>query len=503
MADERENVRPPEKTLTPGAKPDAKLVAPIPSQKDVPIGFGTISPEMERYRAMIAKDPGSRVFAALAELYRKAGMLDEAVRLCLDGTKAHPKYMSGRVALARAYFDKGMIKEAKEEVRTVVSITPDNILANKILGEIQLLEGDAGEAAESFMKVLALAPDDAEAKEKLLEAQKGPKKRQVPRDKKEEILEGEILEDLAEGETSEIIEDVMPLEDDEEILEEEGREPALRGGPSTDKPLESASLEIPLEDDGSLDDLFSDEYADNEPGSERIREPGADVDAGGPGDEWGLGEARGDEARPETSVGYAPDDETEIGSDRQTQDADIDIEGDQELVDEFGILDEEEGDITVEGLDNGRGSTTGVSAGSPVEKPSLEPREDEESPPHLIERAPEGQGDESDTQGITITTETIADIYVKQGYYDKALSVYEDLLGVYPKRDSLKQKIAFIKNKMRGMAPDDKNGGMIPIDGEDKTVTGVVTEVADNQRLQNNVESLNRWLLSIRKLRRF
>ncbi len=97
---------------------------------------------MERYRAMIAKDPNSRVFAALAELYRKAGMLDEAVRLCWSGTKAHPKYMSGRVALARAYADKGMIKEAKEEVLTVVSITPDNILANKILGEIHLLEGD-------------------------------------------------------------------------------------------------------------------------------------------------------------------------------------------------------------------------------------------------------------------------------------------------------------------------------------------------------------------------
>jgi tetratricopeptide (TPR) repeat protein len=506
MVDERENISPPEKSLTPGVKPDAKVVAPIVPQKDIPIGFGVVTPEMERYRAMIAKDPSSRVFAALAELYRKAGMLDEAVRLCLNGTKAHPKYMSGRVSLARAYFDKGMIKEAKEEVLTVVSITPDNILANKILGDILLLEGDTAGAGESFMKVLALAPDDAEAKQKLLEAQKGPQKPGRPQGEGEDILDAEILEEIGEADASEIIEDAVPVEEGDTIITE-GAPTSIRreGTPiaGTEKVSESANLDIPLEDDGSLDDLFKDVLAEDTRDSERIRESSADVGGEGQGAEDQLWEVEKDNDRSAPSVGYAPDTESESGSDRQTDDSDIDIEGDQDLVDEFGIMEEDEGDVTVEGLENGRGSIGPTSGALPKERPTVGTgkREGTQSG-SVIEQTPEGKGDISDAQGITITTETIADIYVKQGYFDKALAVYEELLGAYPTRDSLKQKIAFVKNKMREMTGDDQRQAMTSIDGDEKTTAMGVPDVADDEKLHTNVESLNRWLFSIRKLRR-
>jgi len=513
MADERENIRPPEKSLTPGAKPDAKVVAPIPPQKDVAIGLGTVTPEMERYRAMIAKDPSSRVFAALAELYRKAGMLDEAVRLCLNGTKAHPKYMSGRVALARAYFDKGMIKEAKEEVLTVVSITPDNILANKILGDIQLSEGDTAQAEESIMKVLALSPDDAEAKEKLIEAQRGPKRSPDSQGVKEEILEGEILEgeileEVADGETSEILEDVVPIEDgDKIIIDQGGQSPPRESAPidESGRNMESESLDIPLDDDGSLDDLLVDEFSQDSPKGARTRETGADAGDGQSGEAGELLEGERGEGQSETAVGYAPDERADAQSDRQTQGVDIDIEGDQDLVDEFGILEGSGGDITVEGLDNGRKSAEPAPIVPREEKPATGGRgQTERGRSTLIAEAPGEEEDEtSDTQGITITTETIADIYVKQGYFERALAVYEDLLGIYPARDSLKQKIAFVKNKIRTMAGEGQDQAMISPDERDKTAAVDVPEAADSRKLQKNVESLNRWLLSIRKLRRF
>jgi tetratricopeptide (TPR) repeat protein len=506
MVDERENIRPPEKSLTPGVKPDAKVVAPVAPQKDVPIGFGIVTPEIERYRAMIAKDPSSRVFAALAELYRKAGMLDEAVRLCLNGTKAHPKYMSGRVSLARAYFDKGMIKEAKEEVLTVVSITPDNILANKILGDILLLEGDSAGAGESFMKVLALAPDDAEAKQKLLEAQKGPKKSGSPQGRGEDILDAEIVEEIGEADTSEIIEDAVPVEEGDAMITEEAPTPARRGvGPitGTEKIDETADLDIPLEDDGSLDDLFTDELAEDTRDGEDIRESSTEVGGEGPGSEDRLWEVEKDNDRSEPSVGYAPDTESESGSDRQTDDSDIDIEGDQDLTDEFGIMEEDEGDITVEGLENGRGPIRPASGALPKERPTIGSGKHEAGQPgRAMEQTPEGKGDTLDAQGITITTETIADIYVKQGYFDKALAVYEELLGAYPTRDSLKQKIAFVKNKMREMTGDDQHQAMTSIDRDEKTAAMGLPDVADDERLHKNVESLNHWLFSIRKLRR-
>ncbi len=506
MADERENIRPPEKSLTPGPKPDTPVSAPTPPKKDVPIGFGVVTPEMERYRAMLAKDPGSRVFAALSELYRKAGMLDEAVRLCLNGTKAHPKYMSGRVALARAYFDKGMIKEAKEEVLTVVSITPDNILANKILGEIQLLEGDAAKAVESFTKVLSLSPDDAEAKEKLLEAQRGPKAPPRAPDKAEDILEAETLEEMPEGEPSDIIEDIIPLEEGEDLVSEPESAPAPDkeipvGG--DDLEIEGADLDIPLEDDGSLDDLFAEETAGDVSMDEFASEPGAD--AGGPPETGEVPLESGQEEGEhfETSVGYVPDDDYETRSDQQGADEDIDMDEEQELVDEFGILEEAGGDITIEGLDDGERPVVGKRKVPSEETPTVRADEGgtgrQERPAQVATVQREGA---TDAQGVTITTETIADIYVKQGYYDKALSVYEELLGAYPTRDSLKQKIAFVRNKMRGAAEDSRDQEAISIGGGQEPAGPGMLEADESGGLEKNIESLNRWLLAIRKLRR-
>jgi tetratricopeptide (TPR) repeat protein len=149
----------PQTPKTPSPAVEGKSIYGVP-KKAAPLGTGVITPEMEKYQAMLAKNPNSRVFAALAECYRKQGMLDEAIHLCIDGVQKYPNYMSGRVALGRAYFDKGMIKEAKEELEKVVSITPNNIVANKVLGDIHLFEEDLGGALGFFNKVISMSPED-------------------------------------------------------------------------------------------------------------------------------------------------------------------------------------------------------------------------------------------------------------------------------------------------------------------------------------------------------
>jgi tetratricopeptide (TPR) repeat protein len=507
MVDERENIRPPEKSLTPGGKPDPKPVASVPPQKDIPIGFGVITPEMERYRTMIAKDPTSRVFAALAELYRKAGMLDEAVRLCLNGIKAHPKYMSGRVALARAYFDKGLIKEAKEEVLSVVSVTPDNIVANKILGDIHLLEDDAVNARERFLKVLSLSPDDAEAKEKLKQSEQiapAVPSSAAPPAEAEEILDGEALEVVDEAEPSADTAQAVPPEGGEVTASTDEAESAVidevpaEGAENMD---DSDELDIPLGDDLSLDDLLIDESADAggvSPGPEESEEI-TDTAAAEPGAEDELWEVE-DDAGASVSDEAREISESEAGS--GVGDAGIDLEEDQDLVDEFGILEEREGEVTVEGLDNGPKRSRGVSGGDAREKVAGQPdARAPERPTLMMEETSKGKSEGADAQSITITTETIADIYVKQGYFDRALSVYEDLLGVYPTRDSLKQKISFVKNKIREMSGAEPKE-TAPIETEDRAEALEFAESVDEEKLQKNIESLNRWLLTIRKFRR-
>ena len=95
------------------------------------------SSEIERHAAKLEKDPQSRIFAQLADAYRKEGLLDEAIRICRDGLAAHPTYVSGRVVLGRALLEQGALEEAEAEFRRVLELAPDNLLALRTLGEIQ------------------------------------------------------------------------------------------------------------------------------------------------------------------------------------------------------------------------------------------------------------------------------------------------------------------------------------------------------------------------------
>ncbi|MFN3476328.1 MAG: tetratricopeptide repeat protein, partial [Candidatus Methylomirabilales bacterium] len=87
------------------------------------------TPEIERHQAKLAKDPTSRAFAQLADAYRKEGLLDEAISICLKGLEQHPNYPSAHVVLGRAYLEKGALQEAEAEFLKVIELTPgDNVV---------------------------------------------------------------------------------------------------------------------------------------------------------------------------------------------------------------------------------------------------------------------------------------------------------------------------------------------------------------------------------------
>ena len=79
--------------------------------------------DIKKFEDTLAKDPSSYCFAPLAELYRKSGLIEDAVRTALTGTKLHPDYVGGHMALGRAYLDKGMQDEALASLERVISYT--------------------------------------------------------------------------------------------------------------------------------------------------------------------------------------------------------------------------------------------------------------------------------------------------------------------------------------------------------------------------------------------
>jgi len=121
-----------------------------------------INPEIERYLSMWERDPKSRVFAPLAEAYRKSGLVDRAIEICLKGLQIHPNYVSGRVALGRAYFDKGEYSSAKVQLEMVFESDPENLVAAKTLGQIYESDGDLEKALLAYRLALYTTPSAKE-----------------------------------------------------------------------------------------------------------------------------------------------------------------------------------------------------------------------------------------------------------------------------------------------------------------------------------------------------
>ena len=120
---------------------------------------------IDELRRRVQNDPASIAFAQLAEEYRRAGMTDDAVRICREGLTRHPGYLSARVTLGRALLDLGEQAEARGEFEFVVAEAPENLAAVRGLAEICHREGQLSEALSYYERALALSRHDPEIEE--------------------------------------------------------------------------------------------------------------------------------------------------------------------------------------------------------------------------------------------------------------------------------------------------------------------------------------------------
>jgi tetratricopeptide (TPR) repeat protein len=120
------------------------------------------NPLIYQYLKKYQEDPTSRVFAPLAEAYRKAGLIDEAIDIAREGLQIHPGFIGGRVALARALFDKHLYEQVVDELTLIIRDVPDNLVAQRLLAESYLMLGRVAEALGAYKMLLYFAPQDPE-----------------------------------------------------------------------------------------------------------------------------------------------------------------------------------------------------------------------------------------------------------------------------------------------------------------------------------------------------
>lgn len=104
-------------------------------------------------------DPGSRLFVALAEEYRKRGRIADALSTLQKGLLAHPNYLSAQVALGRAYLEAGQITDAIATFSKTLAVDPGNLVSARSLADIYLSRGESVEAIKKFKLYRALSGD--------------------------------------------------------------------------------------------------------------------------------------------------------------------------------------------------------------------------------------------------------------------------------------------------------------------------------------------------------
>lgn len=118
---------------------------------------------IERYQKIYEQDPKSKVFAPLAEAYRKMGLLQEAKTLCQDGLKANPHFAGGHVALAKVHLELKEPEKALKNLNEATRLSPENFLAHELLAQCHLLLKDPKEALKAYKMLLFLDPQHSKA----------------------------------------------------------------------------------------------------------------------------------------------------------------------------------------------------------------------------------------------------------------------------------------------------------------------------------------------------
>lgn len=116
--------------------------------------------EIRHYEARLTREPSSQAFAALAEAYRRAGRIDEAVELCHQGLTRFPTYSTARFILGKALLDRGDLAGTRREIERFIDGEPDHEPALRIAAECALRLGDPKAALAHLRRLAVLDPQD-------------------------------------------------------------------------------------------------------------------------------------------------------------------------------------------------------------------------------------------------------------------------------------------------------------------------------------------------------
>ena len=156
--------------------------------------------EIKRYEERLKSDPASYCFAPLAEVYLRAGLLDDALAVSRAGVARYPGYVAGQMALARACHQKGLVDECRRALEAVASAVPDHAEAQRLLARLYAESGQVQAACQALQTLLDFCPGEETARVELESLQR--RLAELPHDDELELIElteADIVEELEDA----------------------------------------------------------------------------------------------------------------------------------------------------------------------------------------------------------------------------------------------------------------------------------------------------------------
>jgi tetratricopeptide (TPR) repeat protein len=101
-----------------------------------------------------------RYFAPLANEYRKGGQPKRAIEICRAQLAQMPGHMSGQIVFGQALYEAGDFEEARQVFAKALTLDPENLIALRSLGDMSLQSGNTTEARSWYMRLLDADPKD-------------------------------------------------------------------------------------------------------------------------------------------------------------------------------------------------------------------------------------------------------------------------------------------------------------------------------------------------------
>lgn len=119
--------------------------------------------DYDRLRELQAKfdENPRRYFAPLANEYRKGGNPKRAIEICRAHLAQMPGHMSGQVVYGQSLFEGGEFDEARKVFEGALVLDPENLIALRSLGDLALQSGNNAEARTWYTKLLDADPKDS------------------------------------------------------------------------------------------------------------------------------------------------------------------------------------------------------------------------------------------------------------------------------------------------------------------------------------------------------